>query len=312
MKLLVTGGGGFIGSHIVDLALERGHDVVIVDDLSTGSARNLNPAATFYYLNINDAALEDVLAREQPEVLCHQAAQTNVSKSIRDPIEDARINIRGSLNVLDSCIRTGVRRVVYASSCAIYGNPEYLPVDEKHPVRPLSPYGVSKFAVEQYLHTYRTVHGLAFVSLRYSNVFGPRQNSKGEAGVVALFARQMLNGEHPTIFGSGDKTRAYVYVDDVARANLVAIESECEGIFNIGTGVQTTDQTVFDSLSRELNYPAPARYEPVRPGEINHMSLDCSKARKELGWSSIVSFAEGISLAAGYYRSEYKSKALLY
>ena len=310
MKILVTGGAGFIGSHIVDLALEHGHEVVIVDDLSTGSAKNLNPAATFCYLNINDAALESVLMHEKPEVVCHQAAQTNVTRSMQDPLEDARTNIRGSLNVLDKCIQANVKKVVYASSCAIYGDPDYLPVDEKHRVHPLSHYGVSKFTVEQYLDIYRAVHGLAFVALRYSNVFGPRQTSKGEAGVVALFARKMLNGDQPTIFGSGSKTRSYVYVEDIARANLIAMEAECQGIFNIGTQEQTTDQTVFDSLARELDYPDCARYEPVRPGEISHMCLDCRQARQELGWSPEVSFAEGIHSAAEYYKSVHKSKAV--
>ncbi len=303
MKILVTGGAGFIGSHIVDLALLRGHEVVVVDDLSGGSRDNIHPAAAFHQLSIGDAELGRVLAAERPEVICHQAAQTSVTRSIEDPQYDAEVNTRGSLNVLGCGVKAGIRKVVYASSCAIYGNPQQLPVAEKHPICPLSPYGVSKYAVELYLQVYQSLYGLAFVALRYSNVFGPRQRSNGEAGVVPLFAHEMLCGRQPTIFGAGDKTRSYVYVEDVARANLTAIESACQGVFNIGTPEQTPDQAVFDALGAELDFRGLPRYELMRPGEITHMSLDCRKASGELGWSSRVSFAQGIRLAASYYRS---------
>ncbi len=303
MKILVTGGAGFIGSHIVDLALQRGHEVAVVDDLSTGSRDNLDPAAAFYRLSIGDASLEQVLAEVKPEVICHQAAQVSVTGSIRDPLYDAGVNIRGSLNLLAGGLKAGVKKVVYASSCAIYGNPQHLPVSEEHPICPLSPYGVSKYVVELYLQMYRSLYGLPYVALRYSNVFGPRQKTNGEAGVVPLFAQEMLNGEQPTIFGAGDKTRSYVYVEDVARANLIAMETAAQGVFNVGTPEQTPDQAVFDALGVELNFPGLPRYEVMRPGEIVHMSLDCRKASGELGWSSTVSFAQGIRLAAGYYRS---------
>lgn len=306
MKILVTGGAGFIGSHIVDLLLQQGHSVVVVDDLSNGSLQNLNPAARFYRLSINDAALQDVFAREQPEIVCHQAAHTVVTQSVRDPVHDATINILGSLNLLAISVRHGVRKVVYASSCAIYGEPEYLPLDEKHPINPLAPYGVSKYTVEKYLGTFESVHGLPFVALRYANVYGPRQNPRGEAGVVALFSRNMLAGKQPTIFGNGDKTRAYVYVGDVARANLLAIESEITGIYNIGTVQETTDQAVFDNLSRELKYPAPAHYDEVRPGEILHMSLDCTLARLNLGWVPHTELAQGMRLTADYYSAQWQ------
>lgn len=305
MKVLVTGGAGFIGSHIVDLLVKRGDTVVVVDDVSTGSLSNLNPAARYYSLGIGDKDLESVFAREKPEVVCHQAAHTVVTESVRDPMHDASVNILGSLNLFEVCLRFGCRRIVYASSSAVYGDPEYLPVDERHPVNPLAPYGVSKLTVERYLHAYQTIHKLEYVALRYANVYGPRQNPHGEAGVVALFARKMLSGERPTIYGSGDKTRAYVYVGDVARANLLALDSEAQGVFNIGTGVRTSDQAVFDILREELKYDDRPRYNLVRPGEIMHMSLDSHEARKNLGWEPRVTFVEGIRLAAAFYAARY-------
>lgn len=303
MKVLVTGGAGFIGSHIVDLLLERGHDVAVVDDLSTGNLANLNTGARFYHMSINDSTMKMVFTRERPDILCHQAAHTVVTDSVKDPVYDAQVNIIGSLNLLANCVRFGVRKVVFASSCAVYGNPGYLPVDEKHPVKPLSPYGIAKFAVEQYLRVYHEVHGLDYLALRYANVYGPRQNPYGEAGVVARFAKMMLDGVQPVIFGAGDKTRAYVFVADVAQANLKAIESSETGVYNIGTSEVTRDQTVFDFLSHELGYSGVPKYEPVRPGEITHMSLECTRAHNGIGWKPLVSFRDGISITASYYES---------
>ena len=207
MKVLVTGGAGFIGSHVVDALVKKGDDVVIIDNFSTGFEKNVNPAATLYRLSICDTAIERIFALEKPEVVFHLAAQTSVTQSITNPVYDASVNILGSLNVISSCVSSGVHKIVYASSCALYGTPEYLPVDEKHPVKSLSPYGVSKHTGELYLFQNHVVYGLSYIALRYSNVYGPRQNPRGEGGVVAIFAGKMLSGEKPTIYGLGDKSR---------------------------------------------------------------------------------------------------------
>lgn len=304
MKVLVTGGAGFIGSHIVDALVKRGTEVVVVDDLSTGFERNINTGAKLYRLSICSDRLGIIFAVEKPQVVIHMAAQTVVTKSIADPLSDAEINILGSLNVISNCAIFGVQKIVYSSSCALYGTPEYLPVDEKHPVNSLSPYGVSKHTVEHYLYLYRGLYGLSYMVLRYANVYGPRQNPRGEGGVVAIFAGKLLDGEQPTIFGSGDKSRDYVYVDDIVRANLLAMESEETGICNIGSGAETCDQTVFDTLSRECNYHSPAKYAAERPGEIKRMCLNNSLAASKLGWKPRVAFEEGIEKAVRYYREE--------
>ena len=210
MKVLVTGGAGFIGSHVVDALVKKDNEVVIIDDFSTGFEKNINPAAKLYRLSICDTAIKNIFERERPQVVIHLAAQTSVTRSITDPAFDAGVNILGSLNVISNCVGSGVRRIVYASSCALYGTPEYLPVDEKHPVKSLSPYGVSKHTVEHYLFQSYTLYGLSFIVLRYANVYGPRQNPRGEGGVVAIFAGKMLGGEKPTKYGLGDKSRDYI------------------------------------------------------------------------------------------------------
>jgi UDP-glucose 4-epimerase len=302
LKVLVTGGAGFIGSHIVDALVERGREVVVVDDLSTGFECNINTGVKLYRLSICSDQLGKIFEEEKPQIVIHMAAQTVVTRSIADPILDAEINILGSLNVISNCANFGVRKIVYSSSCAVYGTPEYLPVDEKHPVNSLSPYGVSKHTVEHYLYLYRGLYGLSYVALRYANVYGPRQNPRGEGGVVAIFTGKLLDGEQPTIFGSGDKSRDYVYVDDVVRANLLAMESEETGICNIGTGAETCDQTVFDTLSSECNYRSPAKYAAERPGEIKRMCLNNGLAAGKLGWKPRITFKDGLEKAVRYYR----------
>lgn len=304
MKVLVTGGAGFIGSHLVDALVESGHEVVVVDNLSTGFEHNINPKARFYRLSIGDNELERVFEQERPQVVSHHAAQTVVTRSVAEPIFDAEQNILGSLNVILNCLRFGVSKLVYASSGgAVYGEPQYLPVDEKHMINPISQYGISKHTVEHYLYLYSVLHGLNCVVLRYSNVYGPRQNPKAEAGVVAIFAGNMLNGEQPTIFGSGDKTRDYIFVSDVVTANILAMESGKKEIYNIGTGKETSDQEVFDTMAEVLGYRGTAHYAPVRKGEIQRICLDYTKAMKELGWLPRVGFGEGIRRAVEYYRS---------
>jgi len=306
MNVLVTGGAGFIGSHIVDALVQQGHKVVVVDNLSTGSAQNLNPRGRFYELSICDSELSEVFEEEKPEVVNHQAAQMVIQRSLQDPIFDAEQNILGSLNLILNCIRFGVKKIIYASSGgAVYGEPQYLPVDERHPVNPIAQYGVSKHTVEHYLHLYSVQSGLDYVVLRYSNVYGPRQNPEGEAGVVAIFARHMLRGQSPTIFGPGDKTRDYTYVADVASANLLAMQSDAKGIYNIGSGVETSDREMFDTLAELLGYQGAAHYDQVRKGEIYRICLDYSKALREMGWQPQVSLREGLSQTIGYYKARF-------
>ena len=304
MKVLVTGGAGFIGSHVVDGLIEQGYEVVVVDNLSTGKAENVNPKAMFYQVDICSPELAEIFDRERPELVNHQAAQTVIQKSMEDPVFDAMQNILGSLNLISQCVRFGAKKIVYASSGgAVYGEPRYRPVDEDHPIAPISYYGISKYTVEHYLRLSGLEYQLSYAVLRYANVYGPRQNPRAEAGVVAIFTRQMLHGERPTIFGKGDKTRDYVYVSDVVRANLLAMERGNNDIYNIGTGVETLDQTIFDLLAELTGYQGKAHYAPVRKGEIYRICLDYSKARKEIGWQPQFSLKEGLKETVNYYRA---------
>jgi UDP-glucose 4-epimerase len=303
MKVLVTGGAGFIGSHVADALVQQGYQVVVVDNLSTGRLENISPAATFYQADICNSELEGIFEKERPEFVNHQAAQTLIQKSNEDPVSDARQNILGSLNLILQCLHFGVKKIIYASSVGVYGEPEYHPVDESHPINPISYYGISKHTVEHYLHLAHLQHMLSYVTLRYSNVYGPRQSPEGEAGVVAIFTRQMLLGECPTIFGKGDKTRDYVHVSDVVTANLLAMERDGNGVYNIGTGVETSDQEMFNLLAELTGYQNNPHYAPVRKGEIYKICLDWSKAQKELGWQPQFLLREGLRETVNYYRS---------
>ncbi|MFC1963362.1 NAD-dependent epimerase/dehydratase family protein [Chloroflexota bacterium] len=303
MKILVTGGAGFIGSHVVDALINLGHEVVVIDNLSSGRRENLNPAAKFYELSIRDESLSAIFEQEKPEIVNHHAAQIEVRKSTDDPVFDAEENILGSLNVIVNSLRSGVKRIIYASSGgAVYGDPEYLPADEKHPVNPVSQYGVSKHAVEHYLYLYSVLHGIEHIILRYANVYGPRQNPHGEAGVISIFAALMLSGQRPSIFGPGDKTRDYIHVSDIVKANILALEKEKNAIYNIGTGVETSDQEIFDTLAKVLGYSGTPIYAPVRTGEVYRICLNADNARQELGWSSKIALEEGMEQTAEYYR----------
>jgi UDP-glucose 4-epimerase len=297
MSVLVTGGAGFIGSNIVDMLLERGYDVVVIDNLSTGKKENIHKKATFDLADITKKTqLQKIFEKEDITVVIHQAAQVDVRKSIEDPCFDAKTNILGSLNLLEVAVENGVEKFIYASSGgAVYGEPENLPVNENHPIHPLSPYGESKYTVERYLDVYKALHGLRSVSLRYGNVYGPRQDPFGEAGVIAIFASKILRGERPVIFGDGEQSRDYVYVGDVVEANMSALEKNVEGVFNIGTEKQTSVNDIKTTLLKELQSDIKPTYEKPIKGEVRHISLDISKAKKELGWRPKVHLDEGIS-----------------
>ena len=248
--VLVTGGAGFIASNLADAYLERGWRVTIVDNLSTGDRRNINPGAVFHELDIRDAAAADLIRELKPDVISHHAAQMDVRKSVEDPVFDAGVNVVGSLRLLEAAADAGVKRVVFASTGgALYGEPVEVPQSEAHPTAPLSPYGCAKLAVEHYLHYFRVVHGLSSVALRYANVYGPRQNAHGEAGVVAIFAGRLLEGQPVTINGSGEQTRDFIYVGDVVAANLAASEGDWQGEYNVGTGVETSINELYEALA---------------------------------------------------------------
>jgi UDP-glucose 4-epimerase len=305
MKILVTGGAGFIGSHVVDAYLEAGHAVTVVDDLSTGRRANVNPAATFHQLDIRDPKLAQVFAREKPQVVNHHAAQIDVRRSVSDPVHDASVNILGSLNVLECSRAAGVQRVVYISSGgAIYGEPVYLPCDENHPIRPICPYGASKHTIEHYLEMYHVLYGLPYTILRYANVYGPRQDPDGEAGVVAIFVGKMLRRDPVTVFGDGDQERDFVYVGDCARANLLALTAASPaGAYNIGSGVATSVNGIFAALQHLTGYTASATHLEAKAGETRRIFLQAEKARTELGWTPSVSLEEGLRRTLTYFRA---------
>lgn len=305
MKVLVTGGAGFIGSHVVDLYLENGFEVVIVDNLSTGRASNLNPAATFYQVDIRSPELAGVFEKERPDVVNHHAAQMDVRRSIVEPVFDAEVNVVGSIRLLELARTHGVQRVVYISTGgAVYGEPEYLPCDEMHPINPICQYGASKHTVEHYLYLYHHLYGLNYTVLRYPNVYGPRQDPHGEAGVVAIFTGKMLRGEQARVNGDGKQERDFVYVGDCARANLLALQKERDGIYNLGWGYGTNINQIFDTLSEITHYERPRVHGPAIPGETSRIYLSAEKARRELGWQPQVSLEEGLENTVAYFREK--------
>lgn len=304
MKVLVTGGAGFIGSHVVDTFIANGYQVVIVDDLSTGRETNLNPAATFYKIDIRSPQLAEVFEKEQPDYISHHAAQMDVRRSVVDPYFDADVNIIGSINLIECARKYGIKRFVYISTGgAVYGEPEYLPCDENHPVNPICPYGASKHTVEHYLYMYNFNYGLNYTVLRYPNVYGPRQDPHGEAGVVAIFTGLMLKGQQAYINGDGEQERDFVFVADCARANLLAVQKDVNGIFNIGSGRATSVLEIFDNLKAITDYPLPRAHAPAKVGETRRIFLDAAKAAHVLGWEQTVGLEEGLKKTVDYFKT---------
>jgi UDP-glucose 4-epimerase len=299
MKAVVTGGAGFIGSNVVDALLERGDEVVVVDDLSTGKRENVQLAlgngARVVEADIRDGqALRELFDEARPDVVFHLAAQIDVRKSVADTPLDAMVNVVGTINVLEAALKVGARVVNSSTGGAIYGEGKVIPAPEDHPAEPEAPYGQSKFSAEGYLELYRRLHGLSTISLRYGNVYGPRQDPLGEAGVIAIFCGKLTEGERPTVFGDGLQTRDYVYVGDVVAANLAAAESEATGPFNIGTGRQTTVLDIIEVLGEIAGRDFEAEFAPERPGEVRHIALDYTRARQQLGYEPKVTLREGL------------------
>jgi len=304
MKILVTGGAGFIGSHVVDAYLAAGHEVLVVDDLSTGHRENLNPKARFHQLDITDAKVAELIRDERPAVLNLHAAQMDVRRSVADPLFDARVNILGTINLLEAARKANVRRVLFVSSGgAVYGEQEAFPASETHSTNPVSPYGVSKRAGELYAFFYQAEYQLPFVALRYANVYGPRQDPHGEAGVVAIFSGKMLRGEPVTVNGDGKQTRDYVYVGDVARANVLALDSTATGPFNVGTGIETDVNTLARLLADAAGSRSEIRHGPAKQGEQRRSVIDCARAAQVLGWRPEVSLADGLGRTVEFFRT---------
>lgn len=307
MKILVTGGAGFIGSHIVDALLENGHDVAIIDNMITGQRQNINPAARFYETDIRDDNLVDILKNEQFSAVIHQAAQMDVRKSVEDPRFDADTNIMGTINLLRACAQTGVQRFLFASSGgASYGEQSEFPATEAHPQWPDSPYGIAKLACERYVKYFAQNDSMSFALLRYANVYGPRQNPHGEAGVVAIFCKLMLTGQQPVINGDGKQTRDFVFVNDVVNANLLALEHKDNLILNIGTGLETDVNQIFHALNKGIGANLPEKHAPAKPGEQLRSVLSIKKAADCLRWQPRVDLESGLQKTIAFFKNQKK------
>jgi UDP-glucose 4-epimerase len=310
MKIVVTGGAGFIGSHVCDLFLSRGHQVLAIDDLSSGTVENLDPRVKLHKLDIRSKQAAELILDEKPQAMSHFAAQMDVRRSVADPRFDADVNLGGFLNLLEAAVKAGTKRVVFSSTGgAIYGEQETFPAAESHPTRPCSPYGVSKAAGELYLGFYRQQYGLAYTALRYANVYGPRQNPHGEAGGVAIFCARMLKGDPRTIFGDGGQTRDFVYVADVARANLLALENDYVGAINIGTGLESDVNTLYAELARSAGCDRPAVHAEGKPGEQRRSVISPALAQRILGWKPEVTVAEGLKRTFEFFQAKAANRA---
>lgn len=304
MRILVTGGAGFIASHIVDALIELGHEVTVVDNMRTGRMENVHPQAKLHVIDILHDQLEAVFAQASPEVVIHHAAQIDVQTSLQRPAEDAQINIIGTIKLLEHCRTYGVRKLIYASSAAVYGAPEYLGVDERHPLAPISFYGVSKLTPERYIQVFSELYGLDYTILRYANVYGPRQDPKGEGGVVSIFLGKLLNEEIPLIFGDGEQTRDFIYVKDIVSANVTSLDKGSRAVVNISSNSQITVNDLLRMMCGICGVPFAPHYAAPRAGDIVHSRLDNGLAEKLLGWSPGYSLEEGLRETIGYYRAK--------
>jgi UDP-glucose 4-epimerase len=305
MRILVTGGAGFIGSHTVDaLVAVAAHEIAVIDDLSAGKRDQLNPGARFYQTDIRDAAaVGRIVGIEQPEVIVHFAAQMDVRRSVADPAFDAQVNLVGFLNLMEAARQHGLRRVIFSSTGgAIYGEQDTFPADEGHPCRPVSPYGVAKFSTESYLFFYQAQYGIDYAAMRYANVYGPRQDPHGEAGVVAIFCGRLLADQPVTIFGDGEQTRDYVYVGDVVRANVAAVTASASGPINVGTGIETSVNQLYGTLAAVAQVDRPPCYAPARPGEQSRSAIAATRAGRELGWTPQVTLEEGLRRTYHFFK----------
>jgi UDP-glucose 4-epimerase len=304
MKVLVTGGAGFIGSHVVDRLIQEGHEVVVVDNLSTGKKKNINRDAHFYKMDILNSRVEKIFKKEKPDLISHHAAQMDVRRSVADPIFDAQVNVLGLLNVLENAVRYGTKKVIFASSGgAVYGEQQVFPAPETHPLHPVSPYGISKLAGEHYLYYYQQVAGLNYVALRYANVYGPRQDPFGEAGVVAIFSQKTLMNDQPIINGNGKQTRDYIFVEDVVEAHMAVIENSIKGIFNVGTGKETSVNQLFRNLVDISGAKVKEVYGPEKRGEQIRSVLDYTKLKKATDWEPKVELYDGLKMTVDYFRT---------
>jgi UDP-glucose 4-epimerase len=304
LKILVTGGAGFIGSNISDRLIEDGHQVVIIDNLSTGVRDYIPDDAHFYELDIRDEKIADVFQTEKPDMICHLAAQLDVRVSISNPLFDADVNIQGSLRLIDLCVKHDVKKVIFASTGgAIYGE-DCIPADESMMPRPISGYGVAKLSVEQYLYCFSKIHGLDYVALRYANVYGPRQNAHGEAGVVAIFIARLLSGRPVTINGDGHQTRDFVFVKDVVSANLQALKLDKVGSYNIGTGAETSINEIYNKLADISGIKELPQYAPGKLGEQSRSVLDHSKAGRDLHWQPQIQLDQGLQETYAFFKQQ--------
>jgi UDP-glucose 4-epimerase len=304
MKILVTGGAGFIASHIVDAYIKEGHEVSIIDNLSTGRIENINPDAHFFEMDLNDPGLLSLLEKEKFDIVNHHAAQLDVRVSVADPVFDARVNILGGVNLFQAAHKSGVRKIIFASSGGtVYGEQINFPADETHPTEPVSPYGIAKLTSEKYLYYFKQAFGMDYVCLRYANIYGPRQNPFGEAGVVAIFAKKMLDGQQPVINGDGKNTRDYVYVGDVVKANVMALDDNFTGIYNIGTGIENDVNYIFNIVRHHTGSECIEIHGEAKIGEQIRSVLSYEKIYSQYGWKPDINFDFGLSLTVEWFKN---------